>query len=310
MKSFGKGDVLASLREAGGIGLGTRSVLGIACSPRKYGNSEILLKQCLAGAREAGSEINILRLTDFYIKQCRGCLKCVFSERGCPQQDDMIFLLDTINKHDALVLSSPTYFFGVPGIVKQLLDRLVMLYWFSRHRNAWQQGKFVVLLSVGGVADWNAFVLPLLACLGLVLGGTIKGSYEFLECPGPGEILLDEEAMDRARHIGLHLWDGKLEEDHKDACPVCHNRLFRIAPEANQVSCPLCDITGQIQPDGSIAWPDWPQWLSRWNENAVFRFIAQRIMPTRDRFVNSSPAIRKKKMAFLDGNPDWRWVRK
>jgi len=63
-------------------------VLGIACSPRKAGNTEILLREALAGAKESGAEVELLRISDMNIAACDGCEAC--HESGeCRIKDDM-----------------------------------------------------------------------------------------------------------------------------------------------------------------------------------------------------------------------------
>ena len=51
-------------------------VLGILCSPRKGGNTEILLKEALASAVERGAETELLIIYDKEIKPCDGCYAC------------------------------------------------------------------------------------------------------------------------------------------------------------------------------------------------------------------------------------------
>lgn len=58
-------------------------VLGLTCG-RKMSNTEILVKEALMGAEEAGAEVEIVRLMDLSIKPCTGCNSCVISlfEKG------------------------------------------------------------------------------------------------------------------------------------------------------------------------------------------------------------------------------------
>jgi multimeric flavodoxin WrbA len=51
-------------------------VLGIVCSPRKGGNTEILVQEALAGAKESGAEIELLRIREMKIGPCDGCMTC------------------------------------------------------------------------------------------------------------------------------------------------------------------------------------------------------------------------------------------
>ena len=48
-------------------------VLGICMSPRKGGNSEILLKEALKGSKECGAKTEFLSLRNLDIKSCNAC---------------------------------------------------------------------------------------------------------------------------------------------------------------------------------------------------------------------------------------------
>jgi multimeric flavodoxin WrbA len=283
-------------------------VLGILCSPRKYGNNEILLKQFLTGVTETGSKTSILRLTDFNIRQCQGCLQCVFGKKGCVHDDDMLFLLSTINQYKAFVIASPIYFFGVPGAVKTFLDRLVMLYRYSRRIEEWEQGKIAVLMTVGGVSGWDAFALPTLSSLALVLGGSIKANYQFLQYPGPGEILSDNKVMSRIKSAGKHIWDSEFDYN-ADHCPVCRHSLYHIRGHMEEVVCPLCNTHGKLS-DGMIIWPEVSRYPHRWTHNALFDFVDTWIISSRDRYIEASRSTRKQKRQFLDNHHSWNWIKK
>ena len=51
-------------------------VLGIVCSPRKGGNTEILVEEALTVAREAGAESDVFLVADKSIAPCDGCNSC------------------------------------------------------------------------------------------------------------------------------------------------------------------------------------------------------------------------------------------
>jgi len=64
-------------------------VLGIMGSPRVGGNSDILLDEALAGAKDAGAEVEKIILDKKKISGCKDCKKC--NETGvCVIKDDML----------------------------------------------------------------------------------------------------------------------------------------------------------------------------------------------------------------------------
>ena len=75
----------------------TMIVLGIICSPRKKGNTEILVNEALNGAKERGADTQVIRVADLKIMPCDGCELC--KEYGeCKIKDDMNDLYKKIGK--------------------------------------------------------------------------------------------------------------------------------------------------------------------------------------------------------------------
>ncbi len=109
----------------------TLTILGIAGSPRRHGNSERLLDECLAGARAAGAEVDKLVVVECDIAPCTGCGGCAPSG-VCVISDDMADVYERLDGADAVVVASPVYFATVPAVLKALYDRL-QPYWVRRY---------------------------------------------------------------------------------------------------------------------------------------------------------------------------------
>ncbi len=104
-----------------------KTVLGIIGSPRRLGNSEIMVKEISRQIPEP-HRLRLLRLADFTIGPCRGCYACLFKEEQCIQKDDLAALQEAILAADALILAAPTYFLGINGALKQVVDRGLAFY--------------------------------------------------------------------------------------------------------------------------------------------------------------------------------------
>jgi multimeric flavodoxin WrbA len=101
---------------------GEMKVLGILGSPRVGGNSDILLEQALAGAKEAGAEVEKIILSEKKISGCLDCGKC--NGKGvCAIQDDMLEIRKKILVADAVIHSVPVYFWAMTSQMKAYLDR-------------------------------------------------------------------------------------------------------------------------------------------------------------------------------------------
>ncbi len=81
-------------------------VLGIFGSPRKGGNTDILLEEALKGAQTEGAEVEGLHLIDFNIIPCRECLQC-FNDGKCIILDDMQKIYPKLLEVDIIILASP-----------------------------------------------------------------------------------------------------------------------------------------------------------------------------------------------------------
>lgn len=97
-------------------------VLGIVGSPRKGGNTEIMVEEALAAAREDGAETDIFLLYDKTIAGCDGCHSC-FETGKCRINDDMQSLYTKMEEADAILFGSPVYFHYVTAQAKAVIDR-------------------------------------------------------------------------------------------------------------------------------------------------------------------------------------------
>jgi multimeric flavodoxin WrbA len=97
-------------------------ILGISTSPRTKGNSDLLLREALAGAESAGAQIEYIRLSDYRIAPCIECNAC-YKTGICRIQDDYQWLLKKILDTDRLIFVTPVFFMTVCAQAKMLIDR-------------------------------------------------------------------------------------------------------------------------------------------------------------------------------------------
>jgi multimeric flavodoxin WrbA len=104
------------------VPLAPGTVLGIAGSPRRAGNSERLLDACLEGAAASGAGVAKLPVVEYGIAPCRGCNAC--SQTGeCVVRDRMREVYVLLDSAAAVVVSTPVFFATVPAVLKSLYDR-------------------------------------------------------------------------------------------------------------------------------------------------------------------------------------------
>ena len=101
-----------------------KRVLGIVGSPRRYGNTHMLVEEVLRGATRVGTVTETRLLGDLDIRECDGCHSC-WEGIECPKKDDMLTLYPKIIESDFLVLGTPVYWYGPTALMKLFIDRLV-----------------------------------------------------------------------------------------------------------------------------------------------------------------------------------------
>ena len=136
-------------------------VLGIFGSPRRGGNTDILLEEALKGAAQEGARVEKVRLCDFNITPCRECLSC-FKDGVCVIPDDMQRIYPLLLEADVVILASPIFFYGITAWAKAMVDRCQAL-WARKYvlhdpalktKDGQRRGFFI---SVGGTKGQRTF---------------------------------------------------------------------------------------------------------------------------------------------------------
>ncbi len=106
-------------------------VLGLAGSPRRGSNTDILLDEVLKGAARAGAETKTLVIPNLNIMACQNCDACLPSG-ACPFCDDWQRVYQELVWADRIVLAAPLHFMGLPSQAKTLVDRAQSL-WVKKY---------------------------------------------------------------------------------------------------------------------------------------------------------------------------------
>ncbi len=97
-------------------------VLGLFGSPRREGNTDLLLEEMLKGAESRDARIERIFLSDWDISGCRECRSCE-ATGNCVLPDEMQEVYPKLMEADYIVLASPIFFYGVTAQVKKMIDR-------------------------------------------------------------------------------------------------------------------------------------------------------------------------------------------
>jgi putative NADPH-quinone reductase len=123
-------------------------------SPRKGGNTQLLLDETMRGAREQGADITLYNLSAMNLKPCQNCGGCDNTAQ-CVIKDDMQPIIERIRTADRIILASPIFFFSVSAQSKILIDR-GQVFWAEKyvHKKPVTPGPFGrkgLLILVGGM---------------------------------------------------------------------------------------------------------------------------------------------------------------
>jgi multimeric flavodoxin WrbA len=124
-----------------------RWMLGIVGSPRRGGNTEILVDEVLAGAEEAGALTEKVILNELDIAPCQACDACRKTGK-CVQQDDMSKLLEQMGCSQVWVLGTPVYWWGPTAQFKAFLDR-----WYGARQVRFEGRRVILAIPLGGGAS-------------------------------------------------------------------------------------------------------------------------------------------------------------
>ena len=216
-----------------------RKLLGIVGSPRKFGNSELFVKE-LFGQLPSGWELKLIRLPELDIRPCLACYQCLFGEMKCPRKDDFQLALNALLEADAYVVAVPTYLLGPNACLKRFLDRGLSFY--AHVDTLW--GKPAVGVAIAGIQGMEGYTkLSVENFIKLTLGD-LRG-VEVVYGALPGEIFLNNGGKEAAKRLARALIEGREQADPSvPACPLCGGDTFRLMGDG-KLRCMLCSSAGR-----------------------------------------------------------------
>jgi multimeric flavodoxin WrbA len=186
-----------------------KKILILNGSPRQKGTSAVLAERVASGAREAGAEVESIYLHALDIRPCDACDSCAETEGVCIIKDDMQSLYPKILQADAIVVTSPVYWFTYSAQLKLCIDR-----WYGLQTAGWRKmaGKEVGIVLAYGDAD-------LISSGGINAIHTFESMFRFLrmEIVGKvygtanniGDVQKNPELMQQAYQLGQRLGECK-----------------------------------------------------------------------------------------------------
>ncbi len=185
-------------------------VLGIAGSPRRGGNTDLLLAEFLRGAADKGAEVKTIHLNSLKFTTCQHCDTCL-KTGNCRIQDEMQNIYEELAQADVIAVASPVQCAGPTAPLKALIDRCQAL-WARKYvlkipplsPEKKRKGFFI---SVAGTRIKNMFEPSsvIIKTWFHVLNIESAGELLISGVDGKGAILQHPDAMTRAYEAGQKL---------------------------------------------------------------------------------------------------------
>jgi multimeric flavodoxin WrbA len=185
-------------------------LVAINGSPRRGGNTELLLSELIRGAESKGAATFIIILNNLNVSPCQHCDACLLTGQ-CRIQDDMQAVYRQLESTDRIVLASPLHFMSLTAQMKAMVDRCQAI-WARKYQlkipplgeRRERRGFF---LSVGGrkVADGFAAAKVTVKTLFRTMDVAYTGELLFPGVDERGAILKNPEALQAAYLAGQKL---------------------------------------------------------------------------------------------------------
>ena len=188
-------------------------VLGIGGSPRKGGNSDVLMRHILSGAEDSGLQSKTVHLRDYRFDPCVGCERCRKDKCCTKLHDGMQLIYPQIVASKGLVLVSPTHNYNVTAWMKAFIDRLYCFYDFEDTRpRTWSsrlagQGRTAVVCAVCEQVNREdmGFTLEAMRIPLEALGYEVVGELPVYGIFDRGRVKQDERILKQAAALGKAL---------------------------------------------------------------------------------------------------------
>lgn len=191
------------------------NLLGIYGSPRKAGNTDLLLDQVMAGAAAAGADCRTVYCRRLQMSGCLACGGC--DDTGeCVLDDDMDQVYPLLRWARAIVMAVPIYFYAPPGQVKLLIDR-AQACWNHKlltkgrgHLGTYDSGQGY-LVGVGATKGQNLFEPTDLIAKYFydALDMSYQGGLFYRRLEDKGAVLQHQDKLQEAYELGKRIAGGK-----------------------------------------------------------------------------------------------------
>lgn len=176
--------------------------LAVNGSPRKGGNTELMLKEVLGELDAAGWETELVKVGGTPIRGCIACNKCFENkDNECSvKKDGFNEIFAKMIRADAMILGSPTYFAAVSADLKALVERAGYVAYANDHAFSGKIGAAVVAVRRGGATHVYDTINHMYQMSRMIIPCSTYWNIGF--GLGKAEVADDDEGMANMRHLG------------------------------------------------------------------------------------------------------------
>ncbi|QJA06753.1 flavodoxin family protein [Thermosulfurimonas marina] len=189
-------------------------ILAFNGSPRRGGNTDLLLAAFVQGAKDAGAEV---RRFDLYQMDFQGCIECGGCDRTgeCVLEDDLAPLYPELLAAEVIVLASPIFFYNLTSRTQALIERSQAL-WVRKYvlKNLPEGRRQGLFLSLGATKGKKLFegVQRVVRYFFDALGAEYQGGLFYRGVEKRGAIKEHPSALSEAEALGRAVAGGEPPE--------------------------------------------------------------------------------------------------
>ncbi len=190
-------------------------VIGINGSPKKEGNTSILIKTVFEELEKEGIETEIINIGSKPISGCLACGKCRENmDNKCVIKNDIVNkALEKAKDADGIILGSPVYFADVSSQMKAFIDRFGMVGLVNGILKRKVGASVVAVRRAGALPAFHSMNSLFTISEMMTVGSTY---WNMGYGRTPGEVNKDEEGLQTMRNLGKNMvWLLKSIENSK-----------------------------------------------------------------------------------------------
>jgi multimeric flavodoxin WrbA len=190
-------------------------VVAINGSPRRNGNTSLLIEETFKIFQAEGIETEVIQIGNKPVHGCTACGKCrEIQDRKCHIKNDLLNLcIEKMIEADGIILGTPVYFADVSTEIKALMDVAGYVTRGNGHLLKRKVGAGVISVRRGGALPTFDTINRFFLINQMIVPGSSYWNFAFGK--NKGDVLQDEEGINTIRTLAKNMsWlMKKIKED-------------------------------------------------------------------------------------------------